>query len=144
MTLMIVLLAGLLPMIPAFVLALRQPTVPVTATRRLVAGLSVYHLVLMLMLAGAGTVWLFAPEAVVAAGVLPQEAVANPYAPFAAAISVGLGSLGAAYAVATTGSAAVGAIAEKPEIFGRALIFVGLAEGVAIYGLIIAFIIVGG
>ena len=41
-----------------------------------------------------------------------------------------------------TGSAAVGAIAEKPEIFGRALIFVGLAEGVAIYGLIIAFMII--
>ncbi len=54
-----------------------------------------------------------------------------------------MGSLGAAYAVSTTGSAAVGAIAEKPEIFGRALIFVGLAEGVAIYGLIIAFMIVG-
>jgi V/A-type H+-transporting ATPase subunit K len=61
----------------------------------------------------------------------------------AAALAVSMGSLGAAYAVSTTGSAAVGAIAEKPDVFGRALIFVGLAEGVAIYGLIIAFIILG-
>ena len=38
-------------------------------------------------------------------------------------------------------AAAVGTIAEKPESFGRALIFVGLAEGIAIYGLIISFMI---
>jgi V/A-type H+-transporting ATPase subunit K len=52
-----------------------------------------------------------------------------------------LGSIGAAYAVGATGSAAIGVIAEKPETFGRVLIFVGLAEGVAIYGLIIAFMV---
>ena len=44
-------------------------------------------------------------------------------------------------AVSSTGAAAVGAIAEKPEAFGRSLIFVGLAEGIAIYGLIIAFLV---
>jgi V/A-type H+-transporting ATPase subunit K len=60
----------------------------------------------------------------------------------AAAIAVAAGSLGAAYAVSTTGSAALGAIAEKPELFGNAIVVVGLAEGVAIYGLIIAFIII--
>ncbi len=60
-----------------------------------------------------------------------------------AAVAVAVGSLGAGYAVAAVGSAAVGTVAEKPEIFGRALLFVGLAEGVAIYGLIIAFIILG-
>jgi len=45
--------------------------------------------------------------------------------------------------VGATGAAAIGAIAEKPEAFGRVLIFVGLAEGIAIYGLIIAFMILG-
>ena len=59
----------------------------------------------------------------------------------AAAISAGLGTLGAGYAVAIVGSAAVGALAEKPELLGRLLIFVGLAEGIAIYGLIVAILI---
>ena len=61
----------------------------------------------------------------------------------AAAVVAGLGALGAAYAVAVVGAAAMGAVAEKPETAGRALIFVGLAEGIAIYGLIIAVMILG-
>ncbi len=59
----------------------------------------------------------------------------------AAAIAAGLSAAGAAYAVAHVGSAAVGALAEKPELLGRVLIFVGLAEGIAIYGLIVAILI---
>jgi V/A-type H+-transporting ATPase subunit K len=58
-----------------------------------------------------------------------------------AAIAAGLASLGAAYAVAMVGSAAVGALTEKPELLGRLLILVGLAEGIAIYGLIVAVLI---
>ena len=61
----------------------------------------------------------------------------------AAALAAGLAALGAAYAVAIVGAAAMGAVAEKPETAGRALIFVGLAEGIAIYGLIIAIMILG-
>lgn len=59
----------------------------------------------------------------------------------AAALSAAASALGAAYAVAQVGSAAVGAIAEKPELLGRVLILVGLAEGIAIYGLIVAILI---
>jgi V/A-type H+/Na+-transporting ATPase subunit K len=59
----------------------------------------------------------------------------------AAAISVGAATLGAGIAVAVVGAAAMGAIGEKPEMAGRALIFVGLAEGIAIYGLIVALMI---
>ena len=59
----------------------------------------------------------------------------------AAALSTGLSSLGAGYAVAHVGSAAIGAMAEKPELLGRALIVIGLAEGIAIYGLIISILI---
>ena len=59
----------------------------------------------------------------------------------AAALSTGLSSLGAGYAVANVGSAAIGALAEKPELLGRALIVIGLAEGIAIYGLIISILI---
>jgi len=59
----------------------------------------------------------------------------------AAALATGLSALGAGVAVASVGSAAIGAMAEKPEILGRALIMVGLAEGIAIYGLIISILI---
>jgi len=65
------------------------------------------------------------------------------FAFLAAAIAVGVGSLGAGIAVGYVGAAAMGAIGEKPELAGRALIFVGLAEGIAIYGLIISIMILG-
>lgn len=65
-------------------------------------------------------------------------------AALAAALATGLASIGAGIAVGMAGAAAIGAIAEKPELVGRTLIFVGLAEGIAIYGLIISFIILGG
>jgi V/A-type H+-transporting ATPase subunit K len=65
------------------------------------------------------------------------------FAFLAAAIAVGVGSLGAGAAVGYVGAAAMGAIGEKPELAGRALIFVGLAEGIAIYGLIISIMILG-
>ena len=61
----------------------------------------------------------------------------------AAAIVTGLSTLAAGIAVAYVGAAAVGAIGEKPELATRTLIFVGLAEGIAIYGLIIAIMILG-
>lgn len=58
-----------------------------------------------------------------------------------AGIAVGLAAIGAGIAVGITGAAAIGGMTEKPEILGRSLIFVGLAEGIAIYGLIISFMI---
>jgi V/A-type H+-transporting ATPase subunit K len=60
-----------------------------------------------------------------------------------AAIAVAGSSIGAAIAVAYTGSAALAAISERPELFGRAMVIVGLAEGIAIYGLIIAVMLLG-
>lgn len=59
----------------------------------------------------------------------------------AAAIAVGASAIGGAIAVAYTGSAALAALSEKPELFGRAIVIVGLAEGIAIYGLIVAVLI---
>ena len=59
----------------------------------------------------------------------------------AAALAVGLSSLGAGIAVAKLGAAAVGGLAEKPELLGRLLVFIGLAEGIAIYGLIVSILI---
>lgn len=61
----------------------------------------------------------------------------------AAAISTGLATIGAGYAVGAVGSSALGAVSEDPKILGKTLIFVGLAEGIAIYGLIISILIIG-
>ena len=61
----------------------------------------------------------------------------------AAALAVGLSTIAGGIAVGLVGAAAMGAVGEKPEISGKALIFLGLAEGIAIYGLIIAIMILG-
>jgi len=74
-----------------------------------------------------------------AASAIPPDVVRWGF--LSAAIATGASALGAAYAVARVGSAAVGALTEKPELLGRVLILVGLAEGIAIYGLIIAILI---
>jgi|GEM_PF-2971494 len=58
-----------------------------------------------------------------------------------AALCVGIGCVSAAYAVARVGSAAMGAAAERPDILGRAILFVALGEGIAIMGFGIAFLL---
>jgi V/A-type H+-transporting ATPase subunit K len=61
----------------------------------------------------------------------------------AASLSTGLATVGAGYAVAVVGSSALGAVSEDSSILGKTLIFVGLAEGIAIYGLIVSILILG-
>lgn len=61
----------------------------------------------------------------------------------AAALSTGLSCVGAGIAVASAASAALGAISEDSSILGKSLIFVALAEGVALYGLIVSIMILG-
>ena len=61
----------------------------------------------------------------------------------AAALSTGLAAIGGGYAVGVVGSAALGAVSEDESILGKTLIFVGLAEGIAIYGLIVSIMILG-
>jgi V/A-type H+/Na+-transporting ATPase subunit K len=67
----------------------------------------------------------------------------SKFALIAAALAFGLGAVGAGIAVGNVGSAAMGAIGEKPEIAGQAIIFVALAEGLAIFGFIVAILILG-
>jgi V/A-type H+/Na+-transporting ATPase subunit K len=135
-------LVGLIPIVPAVIYFLREGKDGRNAagTRRLVMGLNGFNAIIGLMAAGIGLVWFFSPSTVLAGG-LQTTPAADPYTALAAAISTGLAAIGAGIAVANTGAAAVGAIAEKPESFGRALIFVGMGEGIAIYGLIISFLV---
>lgn len=60
-----------------------------------------------------------------------------------AALSTGMATIGTGIAVGACGSAALGAVSEDQSILGKTLIFVGLAEGIAIYGLIISIMILG-
>jgi V/A-type H+-transporting ATPase subunit K len=142
MLLIVAVLVGLVPIVPAFIYFMREGKKGMNevGTRRLVMGLNGFNAIIGLMAAGVGLVWLFSPSTVQAAG-LAQAGTADQYVTLAAALSTGLASIGAGIAVANTGAAAVGAIAEKPESFGRALIFVGMGEGIAIYGLIISFLV---
>ncbi len=88
--------------------------------------------------------------AVMFAGSTSVQAAANTGAGLAtgmgylaAALVTGLSCIGGGIAVASAASAALGAISEDQSILGKSLIFVGLAEGVALYGLIISFMILG-
>ena len=84
-----------------------------------------------------------AAEAAVAEGVVTNyDALATGMGYLAAALSVGLASIGGGVAVAAAASSALGAISENESIFGKSLIFVGLAEGLALYGLLIGFMII--
>lgn len=57
----------------------------------------------------------------------------------AAALVTGLSTIGAGIAVAAASSSALGAISEDPKLMGKSLIFVALAEGIALYGLLVTF-----
>ena len=107
-----------------------------------IRGLTVW-LIGAALLSTAATLFLWwSPAAAAeAAAQAPLSPGAVQWGFVAAALATGLSSLGAGIAVAGVGSAAIGALAEKPELLGRALIMVGLAEGIAIYGLIVSILI---
>jgi V/A-type H+-transporting ATPase subunit K len=73
----------------------------------------------------------------------PVNVEALKYSLIAAAIAFGLGAIGAGFAISHVGAAAMGAIAEKPQIAVQALIFVALAEGIVVFGFITALMILG-
>lgn len=73
----------------------------------------------------------------------PQRAEVSKYGLIAAAVAFGFGAIAAGLAIGNVGAAAMGAVAEKPEIAGQALIFIALAEGLVIFGFITALMILG-
>lgn len=142
MGLIVGVLVGILPFLAAIVFMRKMPQQNLRrATRSLVIGLTGFNGLVILIMLGLVAISLISPSTVLAKGSAQAESPSDQYVSLAAALSTGLATIGAGIAVGTVGSAAVGAIAEKPESFGRALIFVGLAEGIAIYGLIISFMI---
>ncbi|MHC4167736.1 MAG: ATP synthase subunit C [Planctomycetota bacterium] len=107
--------------------------------------------VLFTMMAIIGTVFCtnaFAGEpndpnvhATTATDMSTTKAAVMKFGLIAAAIAFGLGAIGAGIAISHVGAAAMGAVAEKPQIAGQALIFVALAEGLVVFGFITALMI---
>lgn len=113
-----------------------------TLVRSLVGGLlTLDGVIATVALTTAVLLWLGAPLSVLAAPPLQEGGGLSDGMAMGAALATGLAAIGAGIAVGIAGAAAIGAITEKPETLGRTLIFVGLAEGIAIYGLIISFMI---
>lgn len=130
--------------IPVFVVAAATAVVVLRRWRR--AGPKVLVAVDVVVLGFALALLLSALNAAPAAAdgtSVPTATGLGGTALIAAAIAVAGSSLGAAIAVAYTGAAALAAMSERPEMFGRAMVVVGLAEGIAIYGLIISIILIG-
>ena len=94
-----------------------------------------------IMLVACGFMFSGNAQAAEAAAETAQAAGGMGY--LAAALVTGLSCIGGGIAVASAASAALGAISEDSSILGKSLIFVGLAEGVCLYGLIISFMILG-
>ena len=90
-----------------------------------------------------GVVFAFASTATAAEVSNTGSGLATGLGYIGAALAVGLSGIGGGIAVSSAASAALGAISEDGSIFGKSLIFLGLAEGVALYGLIISFMILG-
>jgi V/A-type H+-transporting ATPase subunit K len=88
-------------------------------------------------------VFMFSGKVSAAETTAAAAAATDSWRYIAAALSTGLSCIGGGIAVASAASAALGAISEDASIMGKSLIFVALAEGIALYGLIVSFTILG-
>jgi len=116
--------------------------------RKVIYGLLGFNLVLLLgglALFGFSLVvyhpWAAAQEA--GATAAPAQGSNVGLGLIGAALATFGSTIGAGWALAYVGAAALGAVTERPEMFGRSLVYVGLAEGIAIYGIIISIMILG-
>lgn len=110
--------------------------------RKLVTSI-IFTLSIVVMLTAIPAMGAFAQETTQAAPMTVQEAEVAKWGLLAAALAFGFGALGAGIGIANVGAAAMGAVSEKPEIAGQALIFIALAEGLVVFGFITALIILG-
>jgi len=137
-----------LPMIAGAVLLARVVTRRGRSGMYILAGIGVLLMVgAVVLLVAALTAGPAAAGTATAAGVKIAAGTAatsvNGSALLGAAIAVAGSTIGAGIAVAYAGAAALAVMSERPELFGRAMVIVGLAEGIAIYGLIIGIILIG-
>jgi V/A-type H+/Na+-transporting ATPase subunit K len=137
-----------LPLIAGAVLLARVVTRRGRSGMYILAGIGALLMVgAVVLLVAALTAGPAAAGTATAAGVKVAAGAAatsvNGSALLGAAIAVAGSTIGAGIAVAYAGAAALAVMSERPELFGRAVVIVGLAEGIAIYGLIIGIILIG-
>jgi len=137
MKIVLFVLGSVLMLLPLITIALRRLT-GASARHALLGNIAMFcGLFLTAAVCGLGGSALAAgPAEAAAAG-----GIAEGLKYIGAALAVGLSGIGGGIAVASAASAALGAISENEGVFGKSLIFVGLAEGVALYGLIIALVL---
>ena len=80
-------------------------------------------------------------EEIIEAEMSSAKADVMKYSLIAASVAFGLGAIGAGFAISHVGAAAMGAVAEKPEVAKHALLFIALAEGIVVFGFATAFLI---
>ena len=140
MKIILVLLGTLLLFLPLVTIAVRKLT-GASARHALLSNVAMFFglfpITSVVGLTGASAA---APEAA-SATAASAAGLAEGLKYIGAGLAVGLSGIGGGIAVASSASAALGAISENDSMFGKSLIFVGLAEGVALYGLIIALVL---
>ena len=140
MKIILVLLGTLLLFLPLVTIAVRKLT-GASARHALLSNVAMFfglfQITSVVGLTGASAA---APEAA-SATAASAAGLAEGLKYIGAGLAVGLSGIGGGIAVASSASAALGAISENDSMFGKSLIFVGLAEGVALYGLIIALVL---
>lgn len=121
------------------VLGRRETPPPAWLKGGVVANLVLFALAL------AGTLFLGAEPVLADSTPAPAREIGIGYAValLAVGLPTGLAAIGAAWALSSVGAAALAVLAEKPELFGRTLVYMGLAEGIAIYGLVMSILILG-
>jgi V/A-type H+-transporting ATPase subunit K len=116
----------------------RLPAAPAWAKRAVGANLALFVLALFgLVILGIGEV-----SAQTAAGDA-EISIGKGLALIGIGIPTALASIASAIALGPVGSSALAVLAEKPEMFGRTLVYLGLAEGIAIYGLVVSILMLG-
>lgn len=133
----------------AIILVVTTVGIGVACTNKAVKGKNAKKLIGMNVTALIGIV-VVATIVVLSGGISSSAAEAAPAVSSAAdglkyigaALAIGISAIGSGIAVASSSAAALGALSEDPQIFGKAFVFVGLAEGIAIYGLIISILII--
>ena len=140
MKIILVLLGTLLLFLPLVTIAVRKLT-GASARHALLSNVAMFFgLFLITSVVGLTGASAAAPEAA-SATAASAAGLAEGLKYLGAGLAVGLSGIGGGIAVASSASAALGAISENDSMFGKSLIFVGLAEGVALYGLIIALVL---
>ncbi len=118
-------------------------TAPVWLKSSIVINLSTFVLALFGILIIGMQEAMAMPNEVLAVAVNPEFSVGKGLAFIGVALPTCIATYAAGMAIGPIGAASLAAISEKPENFGRSLIYLGLAEGVAIYGLVVSILLMG-